>query len=330
MSKNLRASTAIGGLLIVVGTSLGCDNQSGEGTRGLGPTALAVASVLPASGPIDTAAEVRVRGRGFRPGATVTLDGAATNVNVVNSTLIIATTPIHAAATVDVVVTNPGGESATLAGAYRYAPPVPAPLVVFSDAGSGFSTTDLRDSQEQILQLNTSGQLIWAADGTRIPGYGVQSDSGVTFINGRICPEDCVFEVRFGAKDGERRAYLTVDYGHYNPGTVVDVEVSGGALLVTETSLYPPGMAALSGTVTEMTEAGEMPVEGAKVYRRMSSGWRTATTDKDGFYAMQGMIDGTEDVEVHKDGYRTEKKSLTISGNTRLDVRLVRTASEGR
>lgn len=328
MSRSLRASTVIGPLLIVVGISLGCDKAPDGPGGGLRPTALHVASVLPASGPVDAAVEVRVYGRGFKPGATVTLDGAAANVNVVSQSLIIATTPIHAAATVDVVVTNPGGESATLPGAFRYLPRVPAPLVVFSQAG--FSTTDLRDAQDQILQLNTAGELIWTVDGTRIPGYAVETFTGVPYVTGRICPQGCAFEIRFGQQDGERRAYLTVDYGHDNPGTLVDVEVAAGALFVTQTSLYPPGMPVLSGTVTEMTEAGELPVDGAIVYRAMSSGWREATTNKDGFYSMPGVGSGTEVVEVHKNGYRTEKRSVAINGDTRLDVQLVRTVSEGR
>ena len=51
----------------------------------------------------------------------------------------------------------------------------------------------------------------------------------------------CAFIVRFGIKDGKRRAYLTVDYHDDNPGTLVDVEVANGALVVTQTELYPPG-----------------------------------------------------------------------------------------
>jgi len=52
---------------------------------------------------------------------TVTLGGtAATNITVVNSTTITATVPAHAAGSVNVVVTNGDGQSATLAGGYTY------------------------------------------------------------------------------------------------------------------------------------------------------------------------------------------------------------------
>src|SRR6185369_8946123 len=57
-----------------------------------------------------------ITGTGFLPGATVSLGGtAATNVNVVSSTSITATTPAHAAGAVAVTVTITG--SGFLAGA---------------------------------------------------------------------------------------------------------------------------------------------------------------------------------------------------------------------
>lgn len=121
------------------------------------------------------------------------------------------------------------------------APSTPTPtLIAFTELGTGFSTTDLYDADDEILQINTARELIWVADGTRIPGYVYRSNTidGVPayWIQGKICSPECAFEVRFGAKDGQRRAFLTVDYGHDNPGTVVDVAVVQGQLVVTPTS----------------------------------------------------------------------------------------------
>jgi hypothetical protein len=48
------------------------------------------------------------------------MDGAATNVVVVNSTTITATTPAHVAGVVAVVVTNPDGKSSSLPGAFTF------------------------------------------------------------------------------------------------------------------------------------------------------------------------------------------------------------------
>src|SRR6187549_2379287 len=123
--------------------------------------------------------------------------------------------------------------------------PDPSQLVVFREP-SGFSTTEVRDAQDHIVQFTAGGDLVWMADGTHLPGYAVDRDSSywgppTYFISGKICVEGCVFSVRFWTRDGQRQAFLTVDYGHDNPGTLVDVNVVGGALVVRQTALFPPG-----------------------------------------------------------------------------------------
>lgn len=205
-------------------------------------------------------------------------------------------------------------------------PPQPA-LVTFTERATGFSTTDLYDVQGQVVQINTANELIWTPDGTRLPGYrlGVATPYyEVPFVDGQICPEGCSFELRFGSKDGVRRAYLTLDYGHYNPGTLVDVELAGGALVVTQTDVYPPGAPTLSGMVTEMTSTGPVPIEGVSVNRLVTSGWREGTTDRNGFYRIPGVLNGTTWVEARKEGYRTEKWDVLIAGDARFDIQLVR------
>ena len=144
------------------------------------------------------------------------------------------------------------------------------------------------------------------------------------FIEGKICPECWAFEVRFGTRDGERRAYLTVDYHHDNPGTLVDVEVVGGALVVTKTEMFAPGTFTLSGVVTEMTGGRATPVAGVSVYRGMTTGWQSATTDRKGFYSIAGMYNSSAEVATIKDGFQDFEKVVTISGDTRFDISLVR------
>ena len=203
--------------------------------------------------------------------------------------------------------------------------PVPGPattptLRVFTDSTSGFSTSDVRDAQEQIVQFNSAGELIWTADGTRLPGFPVETS--ISINADKLCR--CWFEVRFGTKDGERRAYLTVDYGHENDGTVVNLEIVSGVLVMAPTIVFPPGSYTLSGVVTEVTPTGQAPLQGASVYRSYGSGWQGVTTDKTGFYEIRGLYDGSRDVVVSKDGYRTLQQVLSTPGDTRFDVRLVR------
>jgi hypothetical protein len=79
-----------------------------------------VTSITPNTGSTAFAGTVTIRGTGFVSGATVTLGGPATNVSVPNSTTITATAPARDAGTVDVLVTNPGGQSARLAASFTY------------------------------------------------------------------------------------------------------------------------------------------------------------------------------------------------------------------
>jgi len=175
------------------------------------------------------------------------------------------------------------------------ASPTEVGLVTFRDAASAFETSDLRDSEDEIMQLSLAGELVFPATNTRLRGFRPVRDleQGIVGIV-NICGQGCAFVVRFGIKDGERRAYLTVDYGHDNPGTLVDVEVANAALVVTQTDLYPPGSPTLSGVVKEVTSKGLMPVEGVLVYRGVITGWRVAKTDKDGFYRIPGLFEGAE------------------------------------
>ena len=72
-------------------------------------------------------------------------------------------------------------------------------------------------------------------DGTsQVSGNFIQADSLCSF---------CAFDVRFGIKDGERRAYLTwVDsYSHHHTGNIVDLDVVDGKLVMKQTNVPVPG-----------------------------------------------------------------------------------------
>jgi hypothetical protein len=202
-------------------------------------------------------------------------------------------------------------------------------LMAFTELSTGFSTSDLRDIDEQILQVTSGGELVWTVDGTRLSGYHVNRHviDGVPIYwigGGAVCREGCSFEVRFGVKDGERRAYVTADYGHDNPGTLVDVEVSHGALVVKRTEVFPPGTPSLSGVVFEERPGGNRPVSGVWVLLGISSGWRSARTDADGFYSIPGLFDFHGGVRVSRDEYHQQDIRVSINGATRLDVNLVK------
>jgi len=123
-------------------------------------TAPIISELSPTSGPAGGATTVTISGTGFATGATVSFGGtAATNVNVVGSTTITAVTPAHASGQVNVVVTNPGGQSATKVNGYTYAA-IAAPAV------SGVSPT--------------SGPTIGGTSVT-VSGSGFAAGASVTF-----------------------------------------------------------------------------------------------------------------------------------------------------
>jgi hypothetical protein len=203
------------------------------------------------------------------------------------------------------------------------APPAgPGPtdrLVTFVDPHSSFSTTELHDAGEQVVRVSVAGELIWF-DGTRLPGFSAAGNS----VSVPACA--CSLVVRFGSRDGERRAYLTADYIHDNPGTLVSLGIAGASLTITRTTLFAPGTHTLSGVITETSETGSLPVEGAGVWRlnEEGSGWQVATSDKNGFYELKGLYDGGREVSVIKDGYDTARSAVIIDGDTRFDREIVK------
>ena len=82
------------------------------------PTLSAISS---SAGGLAGGIPVALTGTGFVTGATVTFGGAAvTAITNANATTLTVTTPAHAIGTVDVVVTNPDRQAATLSAAYTF------------------------------------------------------------------------------------------------------------------------------------------------------------------------------------------------------------------
>lgn len=95
------------------------------GTPGPAPT---VSAVNPAAGSTTGGTSVTITGANYQTGASVSIGGsAATNITVASATTITATTPAHAAGSVNVVVTNPDNQTGTLVNGFTYATPPPPP-----------------------------------------------------------------------------------------------------------------------------------------------------------------------------------------------------------
>ncbi len=132
-----------------------------------------VTSVTPGSGPTTGGTTLTISGANFLAGATVTVGGtAATGVTVVNGTTITATSPGHAAGTVDVGVTNPDVQSGTLANAFTYVQPTTISFVQVNSATPQVPTTTV---QVAFPSAQTPGDLNVIAVGTNDTTSVVQS-----------------------------------------------------------------------------------------------------------------------------------------------------------
>jgi hypothetical protein len=222
---------------------------------------------------------------------------------------------------------NPGAAVSPPSAPSAVSQPNAGAPVVFTDPVTGLSTSGVHDAQDHVVQFTTANELIWI-DGTRLPGH--QVDGPGHRMTGNVAPEascQCWFVVRFGATNGERRAYLTADVGHSNPGTVVDLEITGTALLVRWSDLVPPGTYTLSGVISEATATGLVPIENADVWRldEEQSGWDHNATDKNGFYQLHGLSDGRRQATFSKDGYqKLDLGDVPVHGDTRFDLQLLR------
>jgi len=106
---------------------------SGGGSLPPQPQPPTLTSVSPNSGPTAGGTSVTITGTNFVSGATVKFDSTvATNVTVASSTSITATVPAHVAASVNIVVTNPNGQGATLTNGFTYTAPA-GPSIILED-----------------------------------------------------------------------------------------------------------------------------------------------------------------------------------------------------
>ncbi len=91
-------------------------------TRSTPPTpanALVAEGIVPVAGKPGEHTDVRIWGKGFQSGATVTFDGSAMPATV-EGHYILTTTPPHPAGAIDIVVINPDGRTSRLEKAFTY------------------------------------------------------------------------------------------------------------------------------------------------------------------------------------------------------------------
>jgi hypothetical protein len=106
-------------------------------------------------------------------------------------------------------------------------PPPPAlTLASFTDPRGG-STTDVRDSEGDIVRFTVDGLLVWPPTMATFGGFPVA---------GNLIGPTQGFEIRFGTEGGQRRAYFTERV----PGTICDIDLINGTINISPTSQTVP------------------------------------------------------------------------------------------
>ena len=119
-----------------------------------------------------------VNGTGFSSGARLSLGSvAATDVSVASSTRITARTGAGSAGAVNVVVTNPDGQSGTLANAFSYATPLPTAIIegpASFNAGVSVNFSGLKSTAPPNLQIR---RYLWDCGQPNYTSAGCRPDN---------------------------------------------------------------------------------------------------------------------------------------------------------
>ena len=289
------------GLLGLAAASSGCDESRRSGHLSVQASpVIGVTAVSPNAGTVLGATPVTISGAGFKAGATVQFGGVSAVANVVSSITITATAPAHPDGAVTVVVTNPGGESASLASGYTY------------ELDTAFAISGV------VTELTDEGEM--QVEGVTVTESGTRT-SVLTDARGGY---------RLG---GLRRSTFNLSMGA--PGYVSATRsVTATSDMQLDLRVERIRSFVLSGIVYETTPNGRVPLEGVVLYCDGCGspfGHTFVTTDAKGLYRFAWTLNGKNWIQfVSKDGYRYAGPSeqlgipVNVNGDTRFDIELVK------
>jgi len=106
--------------------------------------------------------------------------------------------------------------------------PVGTVLALFTDPASGFQTSDVYDSDNELIRFETNEEALWWVPANLL--FDGWLPDGNFLDAGRL------YQVRFGSVDGQMRAYFTES----GRGTLCDLSVVDNVLQIEPTNLLPP------------------------------------------------------------------------------------------
>jgi len=173
MDVSISASAALGPKSMTV--TRGADTSVASGVFVIVERQPVLQSAFPSFGPSDGGTVVTITGNDFRAGARVYFAGlAASNVSVLDSTTIRATTPLSVPGSGNVQVINSDGTNGVLSQGYTYIPPTPTVTGWSPSSGPPTTSVTIEGTQFDIATQNvevrfngTAGRVV-SATSTRI------------------------------------------------------------------------------------------------------------------------------------------------------------------
>ena len=101
--------------------------------------------------------------------------------------------------------------------------------------------------------------------------------------------------------------------------TAVPIAPSDGASAAAMTGDFR-----LTGTIAGRTEAGAVPLAGASIDVSSGQNRRSAVTDVDGSFTVEGLGSGTWTLSVAKLGFLSEAMAVSVDGDTTVSLELER------
>ncbi len=289
--------------------------------------AFVVSSIDPDSGPTAGGTAVTISGTGFEAGAVVTIGGVgASEVVVVDDSTITAVSGTHAAGTVDVEVTSPGGDVATLAGGFTFfAPPSVTGIDPNTGPAAGGTTVTITGADfvaGATVTIGGEAAVAEVLDSTTIVATAPPLGGGVRPIDPRASTP---VDVDVTNPDGQVDT-LTNGFSYVPAPTVTSItpasgpQAGGTTITITGgdfhsgATVFVGGAAATSvsmvsaTTITARTPAGEPGPADVEV--RNPDGQTGVLEDGFAYLAAPGL-----DVVDPVEGLRTGGTAVTLSGS---------------
>jgi hypothetical protein len=284
-------------------TREGCSASSSVPINAIAPV---LTGIMPVTGPSFGGTHVTVSGSCFVSGATLLFGGApAAGVSLPDASTILATTPVHVPGAVDVVVTNPGGQIATLIGGFTYTGPTRVFVSVSgNDANDcGNVATPCRTVAAGLTQVADGGEVIVVSSGS-YAGFTVSRAATVRAAKGVVAFSALPIDVSAGPADSVTLSGFTV-----RSSASAGIAFNTGAALTIENCFIRGGYYGI-----QASSSGELSVRDTTVRDSFGAGIFISNFSLSATIDRVAVLDNSYGIQVDS-GARVSVRQTVASGN---------------